>query len=491
LWRLSWRTELSPAEAPPRLKCLSAKFLIKPAELIGVKEVLFSLLERLRRASYAEIRTQRNNNTILSLKDGQVEAVTLADETGAGIRVLANGAWGFSTTNSLSKADLSHSLDSALKMAIAAGQSSQEQTKLAPTNPVEDSVRVPVAQDPENISVETKIDNLLTISKECYNFDKKIRSVTLNYADLNTQQTLATSEGTFIEQQKKFVWNYCWVTGKSNGVMASARDETGAHGYELYDHQPPEEIATRVSKKVTQQLKAKPPKGGSYPAIIGTNIVGVLAHEALGHICEADLTLSGSALMGKLGKKIASDKVTIYDSALMSKGFGAIKYDDEGVLGQKTTLIKDGTLLSLMHNRETAAKMKVSPTGNARAQDFRVPPLIRMRNTCFEKGTHSFDELLEDIKFGYYLEAFRGGQANLDGTFTVGVQSAFEIAKGSLGKPVRNLGISGNTLQTLQQVDACGKDFGLEVGRCGKGQMMFESSGGPPIRVKSILIGGA
>ncbi|MCW3981547.1 MAG: TldD/PmbA family protein, partial [Candidatus Bathyarchaeota archaeon] len=333
--------------------------------------------------------------------------------------------------------------------------------------------------------------NLLTISEQCYKFDKKIKSVTINYADLNTQQTLATSEGAFIEQQKKFVWNYCWVTGKSNGIMASARDEVGAHGYELYDQQSPEAIAERVSKKVTQQLEAKTPKGGSYPAIIGTNIVGVLAHEALGHICEADLTLSGSALMGKVGKKIASDKVTIFDSALIPKGFGAIKYDDEGVPGQKTTLIKDGILLSLMHNRETAAKMKVPPTGNARAHDFRVPPIIRMRNTCFERGTYSFDELLENIKFGYYLEAFRGGQANLDGTFTVGVQSAFEVANGSLGKPVRNVGISGNTLQTLQQVDACGKDFELEVGRCGKGQMMFESSGGPPLRVKSILIGGA
>jgi len=117
--------------------------------------------------------------------------------------------------------------------------------------------------------------------------------------------------------------------------------------------------------------------------------------------------------------------------------------------------------------------------------------LIRMRDTCFEKGDYTFAELLEDIKFGYFLEAFRGGQANLDGTFTVGVQSAFEIVDGELGNPVRNIGISGNTLETLKQVDACGNDFGLELGRCGKGQYMFVSPGGPPVRVKSLLIGGA
>ena len=244
-------------------------------------------------------------------------------------------------------------------------------------------------------------------------------------------------------------------------------------------------------KKVIQQLEAEQVKSGLHQSVIGTDIVGVLAHEALGHICEADFALSGSAVMGKIGEKIASEEVTIYDSALIPEGFGALKYDDEGVPGEKTILIKDGFLVGYLHNRETAGKMNVPPTGNARAQDFRVRPLIRMRNTCFQEGSQSFEELLEGVKFGYYLEDFRGGQANLDGTFTVGVQSAFEINHGELGQPVRNLGISGNTLETLQQVDACGRNSGLGMGRCGKGQLMFCSSGGPPLRVKNILIGGA
>jgi len=458
-----------------------------------LKDVLSSVLDKLKSldASYAEIRTQENSNTFLTVRDGQVEAVSLSTEKGAAVRVLAKGAWGFSTTNSLARRNLEKAAKSALKMAKAAGKSVREPVKLAPVKAVEDKAGVKFKKDPRKVDISTKIKNLLSINNSCFNFDKHIKSVTVNYADLATQQALATTEGTYIEQLKMFVWNYCWVTGKSKNIMASARDEIGAHGYELFNSEPPEQIAERVSRKVVQQLEAETPKGGPFSAIIGTSIVGVLAHEALGHICEADLTLAGSALMGKLGQKIASEKVTIYDSALIPEGLGAIKYDDEGVLGQKTVLIKNGILVGLMHNRETAAKMNMKPTGNARAQDFRVPPIIRMRNTCFEKGDYSFEELMEDIKFGYYLEAFRGGQANLDGTFTVGVQSAFEIVNGELGKPVRNIGVSGNTLETLRQVEACGKDFGLETGRCGKGQYMFESSGGPPLRVKSILIGGA
>ena len=458
-----------------------------------MKEIFTSVLEKLRKrgALYAEIRAQNNNNTFITVRDGQVEAVTLSTETGAAIRVLAANAWGFSTTNSLEQPDLDKSANSAFNMAKAAGRSVKEIVNLAPVKAVEDKVTVPVKKDPRAVSISTKVNNLLTINKTCFDFDKRIRSVTVNYADLATEQTLATTDGTFIEQEKMFVWNYCWVTGKSNGIMTSARDETGAHGYELFDLEPPEQIAEKVSRKVTQQLEAKPPKSGLHPAVIGTNVVGVLAHEALGHICEADLALAGSAVMGKIGEKIASEQVTIFDSALIPQGFGALKYDDEGVSGQKTLLIRDGILVGFMHNRETAGKMNVSPTGNARAQDFRFPPLIRMRDTCFEKGDYTFAELLEDIKFGYFLEAFRGGQANLDGTFTVGVQSAFEIVDGELGNPVRNIGISGNTLETLKQVDACGNDFGLELGRCGKGQYMFVSPGGPPVRVKSLLIGGA
>ena len=455
--------------------------------------MLSSVLDKISglNASYAEIRTQENGNTFITVRDGQVEAVSLSTEKGAAIRVLAKGAWGFSTTNSLARGDLERAAKSALKMAQVAGQSVREPVKLAPVKAVEGKAGVKFKKDPRKVDISTKIRNLLNINSSCFNFDKRIKSVTVNYADLATEQTLATTDGTYIEQLKMFVWNYCWVTGKSKSVMASARDEIGAHGYELYTTEPTDKIAERVSRKVVQQLEAKTAKGGSFPAILGTNIVGVFAHEALGHICEADLTLAGSALMGKLGEKIASDKVTIYDSALIPKGFGAIEYDDEGVPGQETVLIKDGTLVGLMHNRETAAKMNMKPTGNARAWDFRFSPIIRMRNTCFEKGDYRFEELMEGMKFGYYLEAFRGGQANLDGTFTVGVQSAFEIVKGELGKPVRNIGISGNTLETLRQVEACGKDFDLGVGRCGKGQAMFISDGGPPLRVKSILIGGA
>jgi TldD protein len=196
-------------------------------------------------------------------------------------------------------------------------------------------------------------------------------------------------------------------------------------------------------------------------------------------------------LLDKLGKKVASEGVTFYDDGTINGAFGSFKYDDEGVQAQKTLLVKDGVIVGLMHNRETAHKLNAKPTGNARAEDFRVEPLIRMRNTFMEPKDQSFKELIEDVKAGYYFKSFRGGQANLDGTFQVGIQEGYEIIKGELGEPVRNASISGNTLETLLKVEAVGKDFELWPGRCGKGQTAFESDGGPHIRVKEVLVGGS
>ncbi|MBC7129826.1 TldD/PmbA family protein, partial [Candidatus Bathyarchaeota archaeon] len=275
-------------------------------------------------------------------------------------------------------------------------------------------------------------------------------------------------------------------------ILTFSREEIGSTaGYEIFDLQPPEKIGENVAKRAVEQLRAKPPKGGKFPAVLGPNVVGVFVHEAFGHLAEADLTLSGSVLMSKLGKKIASENVTIYDDGTIEGAFGSFKYDDEGVPTQKTLLVKDGVIVGLMHNLETAKKFNAEPTGNARAENFRYAPIIRMRNTFMEPKDYSFEELLEDIKFGYYLKSFRGGQANLDGTFQVGVQEAYEIIRGEIKRPVRNASISGNTLETLFKVDAVGKDFELHPGRCGKGQTAFVCDGGPHIRVKEVMIGGS
>lgn len=442
-------------------------------------------------AEYVEVRVQKLFKTMLTIKEERVEAAKEGIENGAAIRVLVNGAWGFASSCSLDAKTLVGVASEACRMAKAAGHKLKNPIKLVKSRAFEDRISVKPKKDPSKISIEDKIKTTSTIAEIVLGFDQHIKSCTVDYLDLAGTNYFMNNEGAYIEQDKLYVWSRVLVTAKEAEVFAFSREEVGStSGYEVFDREAPEVVGERAARRAIEQLKAKTPKGGTFPVVLGPNVVGVFVHEAFGHLAEADLTLSGSVLMGKLGKRVASEVVTIYDDGTIEGAFGSFKYDDEGIPAQKTLLVKDGVVVGLMHNRETAQKFNARPTGNARAEDFRVEPIIRMRNTFLEPKDHSFEELIEGIKFGYYFERFRGGQANLDGTFQVGIQEGYEIVKGEVGDPVRNASISGNTLETLYKVDAVGKDFELWPGRCGKGQTAFVCDGGPHIRVKGVLVGG-
>ena len=443
-------------------------------------------------AEYAEVRAQKLSKTMLTLKEERVEAAKQGIENGTALRVLVNGAWGFASVGTLDTETLTNAVSDACKMAKAASLRLKEPIKLVKAKAVEDKVSMTPRKDPSKILIDDKINTALTMSKIILGYDNRIKSCTLDYLDLTGTTYFMNNDGTYIEQGKLYVWSRLLATAVEAGVFTFSREEIGSTaGYEVFDIETPEIVGERVAERAVQQLKAKPPKGGTFPAVLGPNVVGVFVHEAFGHLAEADLTLSGSVLLDKLGKKIASDVVTFYDDGSIEGAFGSFKYDDEGVPTQKTLLVKNGVIVGLMHNRETAQKFNTKSTGNARAYDFRFEPIIRMRNTFLEPKDYSFEELVEDVKFGYYLKNFRGGQANLDGTFQVGIQETYEIVKGEIGAPVRNASISGNTLETLLKMDAVGKDFELWPGRCGKGQTAFVCDGGPHIRVKEVLVGGS
>jgi len=442
-------------------------------------------------AEYVEVRAQKLFKTMLAIKEDKVEAAKVGIENGAAIRVLVNGAWGFASSCSLDVKTLVEVVSEACRMAKVASQKLKNPIKLVESKAFEDRVSANPKKDPSKIPIEDKIRTTLTIADTVLGHDKRVKSCTVDYLDLAGTNYFMNNEGAYIEQDKLYVWSRILVTAKEGEVFTFSREEVGStSGYEVFDRETPEIVGERAARRAIEQLKAKTPKGGTFPVVLGPNVVGVFVHEAFGHLAEADLTLSGSVLMGKLGKRVASEVVTIYDDGTIEGAFGSFKYDDEGVPAQKTLLVKDGAVVGLMHNRETAQKFNARPTGNARAEDFRVEPIIRMRNTFLEPKDHSFEELIEGIKFGYYFKSFRGGQANLDGTFQVGIQEGYEIVKGEVGEPVRNASISGNTLETLYKVDAVGKDFELWPGRCGKGQTAFVCDGGPHIRVKGVLVGG-
>jgi TldD protein len=429
---------------------------------------------------------------MFTLKENRVEVAKQGIESGVALRVLVNGAWGFASVGTFDDDILLSAVSNVCVMAKTASIQLKNPIKLATAKPVTDHVVVKPKKNPADIAMEDKINNLSQISKTIQTYDARIKSCTVDYLDLTGSNFFVNSEGTNIQQDKMFVWSKITASAEDSGVFTFSREEIGSTlGYELFDTQPPQAIGETVAKRAIEQLSAKSLKGGKTPVVLGPNVVGVFVHEAFGHLAEADLALSGGVLFNAMGTKIGSDLVTFYDDGTLPGAFGSFKYDDEGIPAQKTLLIKDGVVTGLMHNRETAYKFNLESTGNARAEDFRVEPLIRMRNTYMAPRDYEFEELLEGVKSGYFFKSFRGGQANIDGTFQVGIQEGYEIINGEIGAPVRNASISGNTLETLLNVDAVGKDFALDSGRCGKGQIAFIGDGGPHIRLSEVVVGGS
>ncbi|MEM4848679.1 MAG: TldD/PmbA family protein [Ignisphaera sp.] len=441
-------------------------------------------------AKFVDIRIEYTDSTYIEIENGVIQTARQGSELGASVRILYKGYWGFSSSSRLDPESLMKAVENAFTSARVASNEGSGDVDVVELPSLRDTYTDVVKVDLGSVGLETKVRDLLELHRE---IAKKqfMKYIGLRYLDNYIYKVYVSSDGRDILQKLAYTWGYIWATAREGDIVASVREEIGTRdGYTIWDKNPQNKLASKLIKRVENQLKAKPPKGGVFPVVLAPNVVGVFVHEAFGHLAEADLTMSGSAIRNKLGAAIASKNVTIVDDPAIEGGFGTYRYDDEGAEARRTILIDHGTVRELMVNREYSKSLEEEPTGNARAESYRVPPLIRMRNTFMVPGDYSVEELFEDIDYGYYLVSFRGGQANLDGTFQVGIQEAYEIVNGEIRNPIRNVSISGNTLETLALVDAVAKDFELEYGRCGKGQTIFVSDGGPHIRVKKVVIGG-
>lgn len=391
---------------------------------------------------------------------------------------------------------VSSTIDEAAEVARALkGREGDARVQLSDSRPVNRVISIRNKMPLEDVPIADKLAFFQGISAAVKRHDDRISTARASYREITGKRYLVTSEGTSIVTDVSLMYLQCTATGAEGGVMASSRDEVAmvSSGWELFDKKEPMgKISDRLVHKVRNQLDGVACKRGSFPCVLGPRVAGMLAHEALGHLAEAD-SFDSAAFAGLENKPVAPEFVTMVDSPRVRDGFGNITHDDEGVAARKVILIDRGTLAGQMTNREWAFKLGCRPTGNARAETYKVPPIVRMRNTYFERGDMSLDELLGGIKDGYYCGDVRGGQAEANSSFQVAVQGCYEIKNGELCRPVRGLAISGVAVKSLKLIDALGKDFGMESSYCGKSdQYMPTSDGGPHVRVKKggIVFGG-
>jgi len=440
---------------------------------------------------YADLRHQKRDTFAVSVRDGKIEVLSNGIVEGACARVLVHGSFGFSSTTELQKRSIDRMLEDATSLAEASKLKKKRMVELASVSPHVDKYQTPTKTDPKKASREEVVAILKNVESEVRAFSKSIVSDSVTFNIIDDELSFVSSEGTEVTQRIVRCSGNVMAVARETGSIASASESIGAQaGLEVLKDTPLSNAGMIAAERAVKLASAKVAPGGFYNVIFENKLVGLLAHEAVGHCSEADLVYSGSFLADKIGKQVASEKVTLVDDGRYPNGYGTMKYDDEGVPTQKTVVIEEGVAKSFLHSRETAKYYGVKPTGNARAWDFQFDPIIRMRNTYIEPGDHTPEELAEGVKEGFFLKGGGSGQADFTGEFMFGTQEAVRIVKGELKDSLRGVTISGNAFDVLKNAEAIGKDFIMRIGSCGKEQTAYVGMGGASLRTK-VLLGGA
>ncbi len=446
---------------------------------------------------FTELRYHDKSTRTVSVEKAKVEATGYRRRGGVGVRVLEGGRWGSASTSRLDVESVRKAADRARNAARAnAGKTGEKLTELPSVELARGEFDQPGLEEAAGRTLEERIVMASELEAGMRKAGSRVSSASCSYNEIFEHKAIVTSDGARAAFRLVRPELRLQAVAERDGQLSSGFESVGATGGWdcLFRAGSGQSLAEKAARTAIDLLSARHPEGGKATVILAPSIVGLLVHEAIGHTTEADFVQAGSVAAGKLGTRVASELVTLVDSG--SSEFypgagGTIPVDDEGVVAGRTTIIDAGILTSYLHNRQSAAKFGVTPTGNARAWEYSDEPLIRMRNTYLEPGSSTLEEMIASTEDGYLLDGPRNGQADATGEFMFAVQEARRIERGKLGELVRGVTISGIAFEVMSTVDAVSDTFRWDLGSgyCGKGQPAKVDAGGPYVRCRATIGG--
>ena len=439
-------------------------------------------------ADYTEIRVEESETTRVVFRGPDLETADVLMDRGGIVRCLVRGGgWGIASFNDLS--DLEHRVQQAYQGARAI---EAEPVDLAPIPVSEDEITVSLENDFRRVDTARKKALAERYNENLLTFDARVVDTNTSYVDRFKHVIFANSEGTYITEERPMInVAFSAVAREGDNVQRAFEAVSKVAGFDAVTGH--DDLVGTVAQRAIDLLSAPPVEGGRYTVVCNPRMAGVFAHEAFGHLSEADFVYDNPQAqeMMVLGRRFGGDILTIGDDGSIPGLRGTHQYDDEGTPTGRTDLIKDGVLVGRLHSRQTAARMGETPTGNARATSYRHEPIVRMTNTFIDGGETGFEEMIADVDRGIYACDAFGGQTALE-NFSFTAAYGYMIRDGRIAELVRDVVLSGNLFVTLKHIDAVGDDFQwAEWGRCGKGQGgLAVSMGAPHVRVQDVLVGG-
>ena len=468
-------------------------------------------------ASYADIRSVRRTTQEIAVKNGVVQTLSLNSDFGFGVRVIADGAWGFASSNRLEKEEIDRVARLAVTIAKASALAKKEDVDLGPPEVHVDTYRTPVEIDPFTVSLEDKIDHLLAADKEARSV-KGVMVAEGTMAFQREEKTFASTEGSYIEQDLIESGLGMTVNAVGNGEMQqrsypnSFGRHQGTSGYEFINEWDLPGNARRIAEEAVALLSAPQCPSEVTTIILDGPQLGLQVHESCGHPVELDRVFGTEAAYAGTSFltpekyrnfRYGSEIVNIVSDSITPGGLGTYGYDDEGVPAQRTDIVKAGMFVGYLTSRETASKLrKIHPdapersNGAMRADGWNRIPIIRMNNVSLMPGEWTLDDLIADTDDGIYMitnKSWSIDDRRLN--FQFGTELAYEIKKGKLGRMLKNATYTGITPKFWAGCDAiCNEDHWHVWGtpNCGKGQpgqVAHTGHGAAPARFRNVQVG--
>lgn len=326
--------------------------------------------------------------------------------------------------------------------------------------------------------------------------DPRIVRVDANVRAQDTTVLVANADGQLAGDVRPMAILAVMVVAEADGRRSRGQAGLGRPaGLDGFDAAAVETMVATAVRMALGNLDAIPAPVGEMPVVLGPGYPGVLFHEAVGHGLEGDHHRKHlSAFDGKMGERIAASGITVIDDGGIAGRLGSLGIDDEGTAPQRTILVEDGVLTSLMQDRLNAGLMNTRSTGNGRRQSYAHLPMPRMTNTFLANGQADPADIIASIDRGIYATEFDGGQVDIvTGRFNFTTIGAWLVEKGKLVAPVRGATLIGVGHEALRHVSMVGNDLAFDTGMasCGKqGQTLSVSVGQPTLRIDRMMVGG-
>lgn len=436
---------------------------------------------------YADVKIEDRFTTTIAYMNGLLKELKERVEKRAFIRVFDGKMWYYSSTTDINK--VQEKLDELYSQAKF--NEKIERNKIVRRFEVNSDVKMSFAYcSVRNVPIERK-KQLLEGYLPLLNISKFASMPAGTYVDRNSIFEFSSSKGAYLKYDYQTCGFELSCTLTSEKDFLAASFEVGKTEFDKLTGKK-REIKEAFKEQELALLNAVAVKPGEYTVVLSPETAGIFAHESFGHKSEADCMMGDEGIRKEweIGKKVASPLLSIVDCG-KNIGAGYTPYDDEGTRARKNYLIKEGILTGRLHNAQTSAYLNEKLTGNARAVDCTIEPIVRMTNTYIEAGDLTKEELFAGVKFGYYIRNVKHGSGL--SKFTIAPHLAYEIVDGKITRPVKISVITGDVFTTLGLIDGLSNKIEFScfvLGGCGKfGQGPLPvGQGGPYVRVSKMFV---